>query len=272
VTRQELLDAALREMEAATWSPERWAQAIEKSTPGTTRYHYERTHNWKAQNLLWQAAHTPGAPPPAPGVDLRPVRSVLILADDPWGALNAPPHYQFWITADLGSRKWYESGDFIHSARQQGRTIRAWADCKADHYTPGVGTGPADAKAMADQFKLDGWAGEGENAVAFQRGYDAGARAFVANLGALADAQRELVGKGEVVVTSELYRNKEPGKAPDWMNLNAGVGSNCIACYASEGEGARSTPIESPAYADVLVPGVSVYCGGGPKPNWKALP
>src|SRR5205823_2870635 len=39
-------------------------------------------------------------PPPPSGVDLTPVRSVLVLAEDPMEALTAPPWYQFWVTAD----------------------------------------------------------------------------------------------------------------------------------------------------------------------------
>jgi hypothetical protein len=271
VTRQELINLALREMEAASWSPEKWADAIEHGYNGE-RYQYKKTHNWKAQKALWDAIRANPSPAPAPTIDLRPVQSVLILAEDPWGALNAPPWYQFWITADLGYRKWYADESFIAAARRQGRTIRSWADCKADRYTPGVGTGPVDAIQMVADYGLDGWAGEGERPDAFDRAVNAGARVLVVNLSALTAAQVAKIARGEVVVTVELYRNLQPNMVVDWRNAHAGIGASCIAVYGSTQEGASAYPQEQYAARGELPRGVSVYCGGSPKPDYAGLP
>ncbi|MCR4340091.1 MAG: hypothetical protein NUW01_09410 [Gemmatimonadaceae bacterium] len=278
-TRQQLIDQAVAHMERATWAPERWAEAIRDGYKGEP-YRFPVTENYKAQQTLWQAVHTtdpaptpqPTPPPPASSSALLTrVRGVLILAEDPWPALQSPGYYKLWITADPGYAEWYADGLFIHAAKEQGRWIEAWCDCKADVTTPGVGTSPQSAIAMAERHGLDAWSGEGEVDHAFERAYAAGARTMVVNLGALTDGQRARIASAEVCVTSELYRNKEPGKQPDWMHVNPGVGGNCGATYGSTDEGA--TPLTMHDYSDCYVAGRdSMYCGGKPTPDYPTMP
>jgi hypothetical protein len=163
-----------------------------------------------------------GYVPPTPEIALSLVQNVLILADDPWPALDSPRYYKIWVTADLGYRHLYEDGAFIQAAKDQGREVWSWCDCKA---VLGTGTAPEVAQSMADEYDLDGAAGEGEHSAAFQSGFDAGMTVFVVNLSALTPDQLTLVDGTDAVVTAELYLNKEPGHVVDWKNC-PGVGSN----------------------------------------------
>jgi hypothetical protein len=204
-----------------------------------------------------------------PTLDLGLVQNVLILADDPWPALQSPAKYKVWVTADLGYRHIYEDGGFIQAAKDQGRQVWSWCDCKA---VLGTGTAPEVAIDMAAEYGLDGAAGEGEHSAAFQSGLDAGMEVFVVNLSALTEDQLELVNGNDSIVTAELYLNKEPGHVVDWKNC-PGVGSNCGATYASSSEGAVATPIDTYAsYPNAVYPTMSWYAGGSPKPDFARLP
>jgi hypothetical protein len=204
-----------------------------------------------------------------PTLDLSLVQNVLILADDPWPALNSPRHYKLWITADLGYRHIYEDRGFITSARDQGRQIYSWCDCKA---VLGTGTAPEVAIDMAEEYHLDGACGEGEHSAAFESGINAGMTVFVVNLSALTEEQLKLVDGHMSVVTAELYLNKEPNHPVDWKHC-PGVGSNCGATYESAAEGAVGTPIDTYAsYPNAVYPTMSWYCGGTPKPDFARLP
>lgn len=221
---------------------------------------------------------TSGPPKPHPPgshlVDLSVVRNVLILADDPWPALDAPPHYRMWVTADLGYREHYleerEGKTFIQHAKDQGRPVYSWCDCKA---VLGEGTAPDVAIKMAADFDLAGACGEGEHSLAFQAGWDAGMRMFVVNLSALNDDQITKIRKADALVTAELYLNKQPGQVVDWKEANAGIGSNCGATYESSSEGAVATPIDAyNGYPNADYPHMSWYCGSAPKPDFARLP
>lgn len=250
---------ALEEMKKAQWDPHRWAEAIQNGYPPPKPYAYEGTPNYKAQVLMWQAAHALPAPTPEPS-HLGQAQSVLILADNPWPALDSPPHYQFWVTAD---REYQTSIDgFIAAAKKQKRRIRAWCDCHT--------TFPPAAKRMVESYNLDGWAGEGESSQAFQVAYEAGAQVAVVNMSALTEAQCDLISTGLIVVTAELYRNKQPNMVPDWRGAQNGVGSNCGATYQSDKEGAVAKDFSD--YQDVMASTMSWYCGGNPKPNFRSLP
>jgi hypothetical protein len=208
-------------------------------------------------------------PPFEPTLDLGLVQNVLILADDPWPALDSPTKYKIWVTADLGYRHIYDDGAFIFQARAQGRAIYSWCDCKA---VLGNGTAPEVALDMAEEYNLDGACGEGEHSAAFQSGIDAGMTIFVVNLSALTEEQLDLVDGHAAIVTAELYLNKEPGHIVDWKNCT-GVGSNCGATYESAGEPATATPIDTYAtYPNAVYPTMSWYCGGNPKPDFARLP
>jgi hypothetical protein len=261
---RDLLAQAAAELQGAI-SLDDWI--IRLKQPG---YRWTSTKWYRAARLLEQAAKTPPPPPPPPPVSplLDRVRSVLILADNPWPALNAPAHYRFWITADKGYRHIYEDGSFIKAARAQHRWIEAWCDCKP----AGVGTPPEVARVMAEQYGLDGWSGEGESADAFDRAYDQGARTLVVNLAALRNDQVARIASGEVCVTVELYRNLQPSLVPNWKNANAGIGGHCVAVYGSSTEGASPYPLDRYAANGELQAGVSVYCGGDPKPDVARLP
>jgi hypothetical protein len=207
-----------------------------------------------------------------PTRNLSLVQNVLILADDPYPALQSPTKYKIWITADLGYRHIYEDRGFINQARGQGRKIYSWCDCKVG--IPGVsGTDPQVAIDMANEYGLDGACGEGEHSIAFEAGYNAGMRVFVVNMSALTQAQLDLINAdGETVVTAELYLNKEPNHVVDWKNCE-GVGSNCGATYGSSAEGATATPIDAYAnYPNAVYPTMSWYAGGNPKPDFARLP
>jgi hypothetical protein len=205
-----------------------------------------------------------------PPRDLTTVQNVLILADDPWPALNSPSKYKIWVTADLGYRHIYQDGSFINAAKDQGRQVCSWCDCKA---VLGTGTAPEVAIDMAEEFDLAYACGEGEHSLAFESGYEAGMRDFVVNLSALTQAQLDLINEdGETAITAELYLNKDPGLVVDWKNC-AGVGSNCGATYESSSEGAVAKTIDDYAnHPNSVYSTMSWYCGGKPNPDYARLP
>jgi hypothetical protein len=202
--------------------------------------------------------------------DLSLVQNVLILADDPWPALNSPHKYKIWITADMGYRHIYADGSFIQAAKNQGRQVWSWCDCKA---VLGTGTDPEVAIQMAKDYNLNGAAGEGEHSLAFESGYNAGMREFVVNMSALTQAQIDLINEdGKTVLTAELYWNLQPDKPVDWKNC-VGVGSNCGAVYQTSSE--QTHPITQDDYAAnpaCVYPTMSWYCGGKPNPDYARLP
>ena len=210
-------------------------------------------------------------PPPVEVTrNLAAVQNVLILAEDPWPALESPHHYDVWITADLGYRHFYSDGTFINSAKNQGRRVKSWCDCKA---VLGTGTSPQVAIDMANQFHLDGACGEGEHSLAFEDGYNHGMREFVVNMSALTDAQIKLVNDdGVTVMTAEMYLNLQPDKPVDWKNC-VGVGSNCGALYQTSSE--QTTPVTMETYKNypnMVYETMCWYCGGNPKPDYRNLP
>ncbi len=69
MTTEQYMALALAEMRKATWPPEKWCAAIQEGYPPGHEYDWMATHNYKAQQALWQAAHPnpePVPPPPAP--------------------------------------------------------------------------------------------------------------------------------------------------------------------------------------------------------------
>ena len=118
-----MVNQALAEMRKASWSPQKWAHAIQLGYRGT-RYRYENTHNFKAQLLLWQAAKSEGVDPPPSAFQSRELQNAYIQMKaaywDPakWcraielGYKGAPYRYTY-------SRNWYAQVD-LWDARHAG--------------------------------------------------------------------------------------------------------------------------------------------------------
>jgi hypothetical protein len=241
-TKVQLQQAALHEMEQATIKPETWANRIQNGYNGKP-YNYKNTHNYKAQTLLFQAANTPNpnpAPTPAPiPHDLSDVQRCLILTGDVSRALDTRNRLLI-ATADLGYRQYYPD-DFIHEAVRRG-IFRVWCDCRP---SPG-GTPPSVALQWLDDLKLPHsmFYGQCESMSEWDAAYDAGARRMVGNLSALDDNALAKVASSEVHVTNEAYFNVNRYYSINWRNANNGVGSNCMATYASVREGATYYSLE----------------------------
>ena len=214
-------------------------------------YAYKNTSWFKAGSKLEQAKHlnpspTPPNPTPVPG-DLSSVRARIFLADSPLDCLAAPSWMVPVCTADRGYANWY-SQEVITQLRNHFGTVECWCDCRvASGYQEGQGTGYDVALAMNAEYGLDGAWGQCETTPELENGYNGGARRFVGNCdpNVMNDAWLNKVKSGEIKMTVELYRNKMPWMLPDWRNANAGIGGNCIACYASETEGAYYTPVKA---------------------------
>jgi hypothetical protein len=126
---------------------------------------------------------------------------------------------------------------------------------------------------MVAELGLDGPAwGQCESAAEFDHAYESGARRMVGNLSALRDDQFARVDSGEVHLAFELYRNVQPWALPDWRDANAGIGGNCIACYAAEGEGAAYMSVATyKADGYYVTQRDSVYGVGLTPADWQGL-
>lgn len=259
---QEAVDLA--QQTSYTW--EQYLSRI-RSDP---EYAYKNTSWFKAGAKLEQAKHLSPAPTPPnptpPTGDLSSVQGRIFLAQSPLDSLAAPSWMVPVCTADAGYATWY-THEVIAELRAHFGTVESWVDCRnPTHYNAAV--------AMKDQFQLDGAWGQCETTQELQNGYDEGARRFVGNCdpNVMNDEWLNKVKAGEILLTVELYRNKMPWMLPDWRNANAGIGGNCIACYASETEGAYYTPVKAYKDQGLYVPhNDSVYGVGLAHQDWLDL-
>lgn len=272
----ELTKQALNEMEQATITPEEWCKRIQEGYPKGTPYKYKNTHNWKAQQFLFQAANTSTNPPPLPPKpvgDLSDVQRCLFLTNDISRALQT--HDRLLIaTADMRYREYY-TREFLDAAISQNR-LRVWCDCHS--------TMPNVALQWLSELGLPlaYFYGECESKYAFTAAYEGGARKMVGNLSVLTDDdslqpnsttnQLGLVRAGKVHVTNETYFNVNPNYPVDWRNANAGVGSNCMAVYESSSEGADYFSLRKQAEQNKYNPQTDcVYVAGLDPADWDFL-
>jgi hypothetical protein len=228
-----------------------WEQYLSRIR-SDSEYAYKNTSWFKAGSKLEQAKHlnpSPTPPPnpnPPPSGDLSTVRGRIFLAQAPLDSLAAPSWMVPVCTADPAYRSWY-SPQVIAELRDHFGTVEAWCDCRIPSgYVEDEGTGYDMAVAMVSELSLDGPAwGQCEATHELENGYAGGARRFVGSCDAnvMNETWLNKVKSQEILLSVELYRNKMPWMLPDWRNANAGIGGNCIACYASETEGAYYTPV-----------------------------
>jgi hypothetical protein len=234
------MENALNHIKASTISVDEWATRVKRGHKGRP-YKYKDTEIYKALRELERSKYSPKPAPPQPEyhvIDLKPVQRCLFLTGDTSRALETRDRLLI-ATADLGYRQYY-SQEFIHNAIAQDR-FRVWCDCRA---APD-GTPPDIALIWLRSLGLPSsyFYGQGETANEYQRGYDAGARKFVVNMSTLLgpldnpDTQLGKVETGECIVTNETYFNVNRDYPVNWRNAD-GVGSNCMAVYASVREGA----------------------------------
>jgi len=242
-------------------------------------YAYKNTSWFKAGDKLEQSKHLSGGggnPTPPPSDDLTSVRGRIFLANSPMDCVThgAPSWMVPVCTADLGYRSWY-SKDVIAQLRQRFGTVEAWADCRIPSgYQEGHGTGYDVALAMVEEFGLDGAWGQCETTPELENAYNAGARRLIGSCdpNVMNDEWLNKVKSQEILLTVELYRNKMPWMLPDWRNANQGIGGNCIACYASDSEGAYYTPVQAYKDQGLYVPKHDSVYGVGLHPeDWPNL-
>jgi hypothetical protein len=251
-SQEELMTQALAEMKKATYTPHKWCTEIDEKED----YDWVNTHNFKAQQLLWQAAHAnPNPTPPTQAGDLSDVQRCLFLTDDTSWALDCPNRLLI-ATADLNYRKFY-SFDFVQEAIKRD-VFRVWCDCHE--------TFPPTALEWLDELELphNYFYGECESAKAFKIAYEAGSRHMIGNLSVLTSDdslqpnpdtnQLGLVKAGKVHITNEYYLCKDPNATYDWRNANAGIGSNATAVYESATEGTQYYGLVQQASAGKIVP------------------
>jgi hypothetical protein len=233
-------------------------------------YAYKNTDWYRAGGKLESAKHLNPAPTPPnptpPAGDLSSVRARIVLAQSPMDCLAAPSWMVPVCTADAGYRDWY-TPQVIAELRNRFGTVESWCDCR--NPTP-----YSAAVQMSDELGLDGAWGQCENTPELEHGYDSGARRFIGSCdpNVMNDTWLNRVKSGEIKMTVELYRNVQPWMLPDWRNANAGIGGNCIACYASETEGAYYTPVKAYKDQGLYVPhNDSVYGVGLTHQDWLDL-
>ena len=265
-TEQELLEDAAANARATTITWDAFLEQV-RTQAG---FDYRSTQWYAAGADLEQLKSVRATPGPTPTLgDLSSARARIFLAQSPLDCLAAPSWMVPVCTADAGYREWY-TADVIAQLRAHFGAVEAWCDCRQ----PGEGTAYSQALAMVDEFGLDGAWGQCETTREFDAAYDGGARRMVGSINAqvLDDTRLAKVSSGEVLISVELYRNLQPGLQPDWRNANAGIGGNCIACYASDAEGAVYTPVTSYRELGLYVPKHdSVYGVGLKADDWQAL-
>lgn len=202
-----------------------------------------------------------------PSSKLATVQARMFLAQAPLDCLAAPAGMVPVCTADPGYREWY-TPDVIAKLRERFELVEAWCDCRSSGGTP-----YSAAQAMVDELGLDGPAwGQCETAAEFDHGHAGGARRMVGQLAGLRPDQAARIGSTEVLLAFELYRNVMPWQVPDYGTSGAGVGGNCIGCYASETEGATYTPVAEYRSLGYYVSGRdSVYGVGLHAEDWGNL-
>lgn len=262
-SEQEHLSQAAMYAKQTSWVWDKYLREIRENPD----YNYKQTPWYRCGQEMEKVARPGSAAPtpiPPPVDNLASVRGRIFLANSPLDCLAAPSSMVPVCTADLGYRNWYDDATIDRLFNHFG-IVEAWCDCHATPYSTAV--------EMVEELGLDGPAwGECESAAAFDHGYGAGARRMVGNLSALNDSQRAKIGAAEVLVSVELYRNVQPWMSPDWMNLNAGIGGNTIACYESESEGAVYTSVSTYIEDGLYIPGNdSVYGVGLHDADWAAL-
>ena len=265
-TEQELLEDAAAKARATKIT---WDEFLER-VRAQDGFDYRSTPWYAAGADLEQLKSIPTTPRPRPpAARVASAQARIFLAHSPLDCLAAPSWMVPVCTADPGYRDWY-TADVIAQLRARFGTVEAWCACRP----PGQGTVYSEALAMVDEFGLDGAWGQCETTAEFDAAYAGGARRMVGSINAqvLDDARLAKVASGEVLVSVELYRNLQPGMQPDWRNANAGIGGNCIACYASDTEGAVYTPVASYRELGQYAPKRdSVYGVGLSADDWRAL-
>ncbi len=267
-TDQEILALAAKHRRQATIPLDKWLRNVRDHRD----YPWRQTAWGKALLALEQLPPVaPPVTPPASDAYLSVVRNLLVWAsvsdDAVQQSCRLGPKWRNLVTAD---KAYPVTDQQIAAMRAAGQGVFAWGDCHT--------TFPNEIRAFARQRGLDGWYGEGESPQAFdaatRNDFDPDLKGVgvIVNLSALLPEQLFRVGRGEVLVTAELYRNVQPNMQPDWRNANKGIGGNCVAVYESSSEGAVYTPI-SKYIADGLFNKAtdSVYCEGMRAEDWQAL-
>lgn len=203
-TKAEYIAEALAEMEQAVWPPTKWCAAIQDGYPPGKEYNWMVTHNFKAQQALWNAVHTPPTPTPPPSTNVPDPRAqyVVFCAQEPNTALRAKPHYTIAFSADMA----YRDGvaPVIAAARNQGHKVAGWCDCRP---APN-GTPAAAGIAFVKEFGLDFFIGQAEQAAEFDDAMSVGAKVVIGNLTSLRGDQIETIRTKNIGFIQEDYWNE----------------------------------------------------------------
>lgn len=268
------MEKALGHIRASTISTDEWCNRVQNGYKGKP-YAYKNTEIYRCLKELEQVKSRPSpAPPqykpPQRSINLAPVQRCLFLTGDTSLALETKNRLLI-ATADLGYRHFY-TPDFLQAAIAQDR-LRVWCDCRQSP----DGTPPEVALEWLRNLGLPPhyFYGQGETADEFDRGYKAGARKFVVNMsvipGELNDPNTYLgkIETGECVVTNETYFNVDRNYGVNWRNAD-GVGSNCVAVYASAREGATYYSLPQ-QYTDGKYnpPADCIYVAGFTNADWQ---
>jgi len=276
-SQSELATSALNHALKTTWSHEKYLNEI-RTNPS---YNYKNTEWFKALADLNTAKTASGGgsggggnptPPPSNTDDAK---ARIFLAQNPLEAIQfeAPRWMHAVCTADHGYRQFY-GADVIAQLKGYFASVETWCDCRVPSgYHEGVGTGYDEAVKMSNDLGLSGAWGQCEEQMEWDNAYAAGCRRMVGKISAEVcdDTRLAKVASGEVHLSVELYCNCMPWVVPDWRNANAGVGGNCIACYA-DATPCNYTSVQWYRSQGYYVPKRdSVYGVGLTSEDWKAL-
>lgn len=233
-TKAQWVAEALAEMEKATWPPSKWATKIETDPD----YNWAGTHNFKAQQAMWNAVHpapnpapTPTPPPEPPTPPGHPVGNRCLyfstVDDDTvqWvaslGRRFGAGLYTALFSADLnlavpGKSYWITDAQ-VSLLTSSGITVASWSDCSATPYSHAV------TLAKRPGFAYAG--GQAEDEAQYLQAIRGGANHIIGNpnnLGASLSDAINRTSRGEIAFIGEIL-HPDPGYSAQGVNVSSGA-------------------------------------------------
>lgn len=219
---QKLMEQALAEMKKAQWPPRKWCASIQDGYPPGHEYNWMVTHNYKVQDLMWQAAHPTPPPIPVPPPINPQALNHIYCAQEPWSAMNAKVGYVPILSADMAYR--YPNNDYpainlhdvVGNLRARFGSVGGWCDCRP---APG-GTPAKEGLRFCSEYHLDFFVGQAEHDFEFDDAVSNGAKMVIGNVTNLRNDQLSKISSREVALIQEDYWNEGWARA-QWEHITA---------------------------------------------------
>ncbi len=275
-TKAQYIAEALAEMEKATWPPEKWCEAIQEGYPPGHEYDWMVTHNYKAQQAMWNAAHpNPGpVPPPQPAPPPNPEpappaghpignRCLYFSTVDQdtvnWVAtLGRFGHglYTALFSADLnlgvpGGPYWATDAQ-VRMLNAAGIIVASWSDCSATPYSHAL------ALAKRPGFQFAG--GQAEDQAQYLQAIGSGANHIVGNPNNLGASLSDAINRtalGEIAFIGEIL-HPDPAYSAQGVSISSG----CMYVDMDEEHGGYQPLTNFEVMPAGLKAGASIYTPG----------